>query len=275
MMNCVLPGRVGEFARPLIMFKQESIPVTSGLATVAAERVFDLVLLILMFMLTMSWVDIDPGFSLQFSNIILNKATLESIEDKMIILCILLISGIILVMIEKSRKIINLVIMHFPDYLFFLGTDLKKKIKNKLCVPLINIVENIATGFAMLKNPAKTITCFILSILIWGLVSLSYYVMSFGCPGFSLSLIEMSMVMVIICFFISLPSVPGYWGIWEAGGIFAMSLFGISGKDAGGFILANHAIQILPIVAAGLISAMITGTGIMKMMVNISKNPKK
>ena len=28
--------------------------------------------------------------------------------------------------------------------------------------------------------------------------------------------------MIIICFFIALPSVPGYWGIWEAGGVFAL-----------------------------------------------------
>ena len=42
MINCVLPGRVGEVARPVILKKKENVPFTTGLATVAAERVFDI-----------------------------------------------------------------------------------------------------------------------------------------------------------------------------------------------------------------------------------------
>ena len=42
MVNCILPGRVGEVARPVILRKQDNFPVSTGLATVATERVFDL-----------------------------------------------------------------------------------------------------------------------------------------------------------------------------------------------------------------------------------------
>ena len=71
--------------------------------------------------------------------------------------------------------------------------------------------------------------------------------------------------MVIICFFISLPSVPGYWGLWEAGGVFALSLFGISANRAAGYALVNHAVQIFPVIIAGFVSAIITGVNIRKM----------
>jgi uncharacterized protein (TIRG00374 family) len=40
MINSVLPGRVGEIARPVILKKQEDIPFSTGLATVTAERVY-------------------------------------------------------------------------------------------------------------------------------------------------------------------------------------------------------------------------------------------
>ena len=72
-------------------------------------------------------------------------------------------------------------------------------------------------------------------------------------------------MMVIICFFISLPSVPGWWGLWEAGGVFALSLFGISAKDAAGFTLANHAIQVIPVILIGIVSAMILSVNIRRM----------
>ncbi|MCD4805777.1 MAG: flippase-like domain-containing protein, partial [Desulfobacterales bacterium] len=72
--------------------------------------------------------------------------------------------------------------------------------------------------------------------------------------------------MIIICFFIALPSVPGFWGIWEAGGIFALSLFGISAKEAAGFTLANHAIQIFPVIIIGVISAMLSGVDTLQIL---------
>ena len=68
--------------------------------------------------------------------------------------------------------------------------------------------------------------------------------------------------MVIICLFIALPSVPGFWGVWEAGGVFAMSIFGVSTNAAAGFTLANHGVQVLPVIIVGFISAIITSVNI-------------
>ena len=63
----------------------------------------------------------------------------------------------------------------------------------------------------------------------------------------------------MICFFISLPFVSGFWGLWEAGGVFALTIFGIDTNDAAGYTLVNHAVQIFPVIIAGLISAVLTG----------------
>ena len=71
--------------------------------------------------------------------------------------------------------------------------------------------------------------------------------------------------MVIICFFIALPSVPGWWGLWEAAGVFGMSLFDVSTKEAAGFTLANHALQVFPVILMGIASAMILSVNIRKL----------
>ena len=78
----------------------------------------------------------------------------------------------------------------------------------------------------------------------------------------TLTFSEMTAVMVIICFAIALPSGPGYWGLWEAGGIFAMLLFGVAENDAAGFTLANHVAQIIPVVIIGLVSAWSSGVNL-------------
>lgn len=49
MINLVLPGRVGEIARPAILKKKENIPFTTVLATVLAERIFDLIFMLILY----------------------------------------------------------------------------------------------------------------------------------------------------------------------------------------------------------------------------------
>ena len=179
-------------------------------------------------------------------------------------LLFLLIAGIALVAFNKTRNMINELIMRLPGLFFFARPDLKEKIQKKISKPFVSFVENFATGFTLVKYPMKICACALLSVLIWGLAAFSYYLVSLGCPGIELSFIEITAVMVIICFFIALPSVPGFWGIWEAGGVFALLLFGVSSKDAAGFTLVNHAIQMFPVIFVGLISAILTSVNILQ-----------
>jgi len=259
MLNCILPGRVGELARPLILNRNTQIPLSAGLATVAAERIFDLLLLLFFLLIVLAHVEIGADTEIHFNNILLNRETLDRIESGMLKLAVLLIAGIICVTADKSRKLIQRGIMTVPSLLFFLSASAKQKLTEKIFVPISCLADSFASGFMLLRSWKKMGACIVLSALIWILSAFSYYVFSLGCPGITLSFPEMFAVMILICFFIALPSVPGFWGIWEAGGIFAMSLFGISGPDAAGFTLANHAIQIFPVILIGLLSAMLTG----------------
>ncbi|MBW2604326.1 MAG: flippase-like domain-containing protein [Deltaproteobacteria bacterium] len=263
MINCILPGRVGEVARPVILQKKENIPFSTGLATVGAERVFDVGILIILFAVLLATIEINPNLDIVFGKYHLNKTTLMTVGKGTFKLLLLLIAGIAMVAFNKTRNVIINLITRMPGMFFFAGPGFKKTIQKKIGKPLVSVVENFATGFTLVKYPMKICACLGLSVVIWGLAAFSYYLVSLGCPGIELSFIEMTASMVIICFFIALPSVPGYWGIWEAGGVFALLLFGVSPKDAAGFTLANHAIQIFPVIFVGLISAMATSVNIL------------
>jgi uncharacterized protein (TIRG00374 family) len=262
MMNCVLPGRIGELARPAILKKNEKIPFATGLATVAAERVFDISFLVIFLVITFSTVRISPEVSLKFGDYDLNRETLEGILGGMVKLGVILIVGIVLISINRFRKLVNQLIMKYPDLLFFTGEEFRARLSDKICLPLTVFVDNIARGFHLIRYPKKLIGCFVLSFLVWGLHACSYYIFALGSPGIHLTFMEMSAHMIIIMFFIALPSVPGFWGLWEAAGIFALSLFGVAGKEAAGFTLANHAIQVFPVIIMGFISAMIMSVNI-------------
>jgi len=264
MMNCVLPGRVGELARPILLRKQSKVPFTTGLATVAAERVFDLIMLIALFAFVLATVPIDPELNMTFGNYQLNRDTLEMIATGMLRICFVFIIGIILVTIDYTRSLIQKTILRIPQLLSFGSVAVKQKIHDRLAVPLANVTDNIASGFSLVRYPKSIALIGMLSLIIWLLAAFSYYIIALGCPGVDLSYPELTAVMVIVAFFIALPSVPGFWGLWEAGGVFAMTLFGVPGKEAAGFTLANHALQMLPVILVGFAAAIVTGVNILQ-----------
>ncbi len=262
MINCIFPGRLGEFARPAILQKKEQVPFGTGIATVAAERVFDVAALVTFAVITLTAIDINPEVQIVFGNFQLNRATLEILFNRIILMGILLMIGMIAVSIPSIRRAIHQLILALPLLFIFASETTKTKIRVKACEPLTRFVDNIAKGFTLVKHPQKIIICSIYSLLVWIIAAFSYYAFSFGSPGVQLTFTEMFAVMVIICLFIALPSVPGFWGLWEAGGVFAMSLFGTSSDVAAGFTLANHAVQMFPVIVVGFVSAIITSVNI-------------
>ncbi len=262
MLNCILPARIGELARPAVLLKKDHVPYTTGLATVATERVFDLLILIILFTIVFLHVRIDPNLEIPFGAYKLNKDTLEAIGSGMIKLFLILIAGIFIISIDSAKKGIIRIVMQFPTLFFFTGSRIPKRVTQYVAIPMVRIIENIAAGFILVKDVKRMLLCITLSSLIWVINAASYYLMALGCPGLGLSVLEITAVMLIICFFIALPSVPGFWGLWEAGGVFALSLFSIQPKDAAGFALASHAVQMFPVIIIGLVSALIYGFNI-------------
>jgi len=262
MLNCILPGRVGEVARPIILQQKEQFPFSTGLATVAAERTFDAIILLLLFSWMLTVVQIDPVLEIHFGGYILNKTLLISAAKGITRLSLLLLAGIVLVALESSRNWMNRLFLRIPKLFFFTSQAFQELVYQRFSLFLVRFTLTFSRGFLLLKEPWKMAECFGLSLLIWGLNVLSYYTMTLGAPGVELSFAELSVVMVIVCLFISIPSVPGFWGIWEAGGVFALALFGVSAKDAAGFTLANHAVQMFPVIIVGMGSAIVTGVNV-------------
>ena len=265
MANCILPGRVGEIARPAILKKRDNVPFSTGLATVAAERLFDLIFLLIFLAVTVTMVEIDDSLNIPFGDFVLNKDTLDTVSGGMLRLLVVLLAGAASLAFSPSRNIIKKMVSGMPGLLFFLSQETQEKIGQKICSPVNSLLDNFSFGFSQIREPKRLLGCLFLSAAVWVISALSYYVMTFGSPGIDMTFQEIFAMMIIICFVIALPSVPGFWGIWEAGGLFALTIFGVSGEAAAGFTLINHAVQIIPIILLGFISAFATGVNILSL----------
>lgn len=264
MINCVLPGRVGELARPAILYKRDKVEFSKGLATVGAERTFDLFALLFLFIIIMSAIDINPSLSLSFNGYQINRHTLQVIWKDLVKAGIILIGLIIMLMIPTARSIISRLMSRLAHILFFTPARYREALEIKIHARTQAILDNIALGFEVLRSPAKIVACLFLSLSVWLLIFLSFYLLSLGCEGIRVTFLQASAVTIFICFFIMLPSVPGYWGIWEIGGIYGLMLFGVPKVQAAGLTLSFHVFQIIPIMVLGMASAWMTGVNILQ-----------
>lgn len=257
MLNCILPGRLGEAARPLILKRKNGISFTTGIATVAAERIFDAGFLVIFLALALTSIPMETAANISYGQYHLNRETLEMLGTHLVQFCIVLVVLVFLVAFDKTRMVIGRFIDRLPDViLFWAPSSTRAWSRRRISSPMGRLLEHAAEGLMLFKYPSRLAACTGVTLVIWFFTALSYYTMALGCPGMELSLYEISVMMVVICFFIALPSVPGYWGIWEAGGVFALTLFGVSSQAAAGYTLAAHAVQLFPVIIMGFLSSL-------------------
>ena len=264
MLNCVFPGRVGEIARPAIYHKRENVEFTKVLATAGIERVFDALILLVFFMYILATVPMDPSISISFAGYHLTPGVLDGIWKMSMKISILLVAAVLFISIPFTRNLFNRAVLRSPDLLFFAQEPLRDRLRNGICRKITHIMDNFAVGFDIVKKPGILIMSLILSFVLWWLLGLSVYVLTFGYPGINVTFLEAFAMEIILCFFIMLPSVPGYWGLWEAGGVFALSMFGIATKEAAGFTLTYHFFHLIPVIIIGIVSALIIGIKFVK-----------
>jgi uncharacterized protein (TIRG00374 family) len=167
-------------------------------------------------------------------------------------------------MLPFARRAIGRFISWLPHLLFFTTSHFRQNISKRLHVRSNAILDNLALGFEVLKNPSMIIACFLLSTSIWLINFCSFYILIFGCKGVHITFLQASASIIIMCFFIMLPSVPGYWGIWEVGGIYGLMIFGVPNMEALGLTLTFHFFQIIPVILLGLFSSWLTGVNMMQ-----------
>jgi len=68
-LNGLFPGRVGEIARPYIIYKKDKVPFTTGLATIVVERILDGVTIIILLGISLYLLPpFDPKISIIWDN---------------------------------------------------------------------------------------------------------------------------------------------------------------------------------------------------------------
>lgn len=232
MANNLLPARVGEVIRALSLSQKHQLSKTSVFATIVAERAFDSLGLLTAFMLTLIFIDYPAK---------LKNAGL------FILFISLLALGFLLILKVK--------------------TDLAVRIT---CCPIgalskiaaaktESILRKFAVGLTMLTDPRLIIIVYLQSVFLWLFAGISGYLifLSFDLhPEIWAAFI----VLFATALGVSLPSSPGYIGIYHAACIIAFDLinsFGMFSQEVSKSVALSYSIilwscQFFPVTIIGL-----------------------
>ncbi len=214
--NNILPMRLGELARVYGLKKLEGIRFSSGIGTVALERIMDLLGVIFVISLSMSLLPHDklpirPLIALFLFSIIFIIAALFVFEKK--------------------------------------GKELEKK--PGWLGKGFGFLKNITNGFSALKSPGKIVWLFILTFLVWITDTIVLSVVS-RVFNLNLSVIQSAAVITGISFGVMIPAAPGYVGTYELFAKETLVFLGFPVGPALSFVIVIHFFQLLVTFIFGL-----------------------
>lgn len=219
MANDVLPLRAGELIRVYALARLASVRISTALATVVLERVWDTV-----------------GVSILLVVLLLNFPIPTWLAQVTLVIFAGSILALVMGWILARRGEAGL-------------TWLPPRIAA--------IAGHFIHGFSALRSPSLVVWAFVLSVLIWASLVTFYWILLRAC-GFSLPVTASLMVTVLTVFAAALPAAPGYVGTFQYATVLALSFFSIPKEEALGFSIVAHVGQLLPVIIAGFVELLRT-----------------
>jgi len=234
MANNLLPARMGEFVRALVLGKKEGITATGSFATVVLERVLDGITLVAFLSFCLVW----GGFRTESD---IEQRLLDPRQVGLLAGIVFFGAlGFLFLLFVKEHWALCLV-----D--FFL-----RPVPETLAERIRNLVRAFASGLACLRSVRAFFLVAVLSVLVWICEAGTFYLL---IQGFKIDVPAVSSLFVlsILNLGIMIPSSPGFIGTFEFFASQSLQLYGVEEVLAKSLALLAHGIQLVPVTLLGLV----------------------
>jgi uncharacterized protein (TIRG00374 family) len=235
-------GRPGEFVRPYLIARKEQVPVTSQLAAWLLERIFDLLMALLLFAFALTRVrtsDLHVGEKLTW---------------------VLAAGGKVGSTLGVAILLLLLSLRHFAEPLRLRLLGALRHLPEKRSSALTKIINPLFQGVESMRSDAGLFLVFVYSILEWALICLCYWCLARSFAGIvNLGLVDVLILMGFVSFG-SVVQIPGVGGGMQVVSVLVLTeLFGIRFELASAFAVFLWAITFVAIVPLGLCVALKEG----------------
>ena len=239
MANNVLPFRAGEVLRSIAITRLTRTRLTSALSSIAAERLFDGVALVLILIVGLLLSGL-PSTTVIGTVRVTHIAAIAGLT----FLGGLILAGLVVAFPQAAERLV-LKLVPFP----------------RLAAKLVAMIEGVVHGLSVVKSPVRIVAVFLWSLLVW-LVSVTSFYIAFKAFDIPVNFAGAMLLQGILAFAISAPSAPGFVGVFESAIKATLLLYGIDSEVAVTYALVYHATTFVPITLMGAWSLITTGLGL-------------
>jgi len=238
----LLPARMGDLIRPLLLARREKIPASASLASVLTERVFDLWTVVFFFLIFIVWPPRMPD---------LDEGARHSLE-------VLSLSGYVVGGGLLVGTLILLGLFRYQDRMVEILTRPVAWIKESWEQPFANLCNHFLDGLRVLQRPRDLLITLVSSIVMWYVIcwQVRLTLLAFDVD---LPLRAAYLIVTMAVIGLAVPTPGGVGGFHKATQVGMTMFFGIGLNEATGIAIAYHAICFVPITIIGLLCLPLLG----------------
>lgn len=227
----LLPGKVGEAAKGILLARREGIRRSYGLASVVLERLIDSFTIVLLFLLSLLLMKPHPSVFL---------ARLKGIA--LYLLPVFLLMFLLFYLINSQR-----VLTYLEKLIRFVSGILPRSIREKAAGFILNFIQGLKLRLKILDY----FKLLLASLAVWIFVIPFYWILMKGF-AIELGLLETTTYFGIVVASAAIPT-PGMAGSLDAGSRIALTqIFDVSVSTAVAFTLLLHFLILILTVVFGL-----------------------
>ncbi len=247
----ILPFRLGEFARPYLLYEREGVPFGSGMATVVVERVLDVLALAGLFLGVLLFAGIPAtdvvvaGRSYDVVAVARTALLAAGLPVSLALVGLLWMGDRAPLLVERITRPLNPRLARWTTA--FLGTFLHA----------LRSMGSLRRALGLLSW----------TVVAWGLNALSMMLMAqaFAFP-FDPGFWDGATILVCICVALILPSPPGFAGVFELAVAIALGLYLVGPSEAAAFSLVVHTAQFGLLAAIGTTFLVLDGISVRRLV---------
>lgn len=231
MVNNVIPARAGELARAYALSREtESVPFSAALASLAVDRVFDALVILLLMLVAM----LDPRFP--------KAATVgtHSVGNY---------AGGGILFVAAVFAVLYLIVF-FPGRLIELFELFARRVAPAIEARGREVLLAFSAGLSVLRSPLRFAAVLWWTLLHWLLNALAFWI-AFRAVGIAAPFTAALFLQGIIAFGVAIPQAPGFFGLFETLARVGLGVFGIGAASAVTWAIAFHVLSYIPITAIG------------------------
>jgi len=231
MVNNLIPARAGEIARAYALTRETPVPFASALASLAVDRLFDMVVLLGLGVVAM----LDPAFP---RGARVAGQTLGHLAQGSVVLVVLLVGGLYMLAIFPSQ-----LVRAFEIFARKVSPAVEERGKGALL--------RFSAGLSVLKSPGRFAAVFAWTIAHWLMNAFAFW-LGFMAVGIHLGFAAALFLQLLIAMGVALPSAPGFFGVFEKLATVGLAIYGVTATAATSWAIGFHILSFIPITVIGI-----------------------